>query len=892
MKNMIQRFSNIKVGIAIVLAIITILFAAVETDAQCTYGWGNIFVTSPSAGQQVTRNTTMTIRWYGDRYTIGNYGGQYQIEYSTDGQASWTVISSTIDGYALSFAWLIPANANFGTNWFMRVSEVPGPSWSCAFSNPGTSAQFTVLKGCFPPGISSQPRGATVCVGGSQTFTVASDLVGGTYEWRRNSVALATTTSSSYTVSPVTLASAGLYDVVLRDNCNPATATTTSSSVQLNVIESPVITVNLPATRVVCESANDTLRIRSTGAGRTFVWRKDGVVIPGAIDSNYVINNATGAASGVYQCTVTGTCPPPATSVACALTVALKPRVTAEPNNLDICPGTNGSLSVTATGINLTYQWFKDGVAVPNGFNPTLNFTNYGYASNGQYYAMIGSNIPNPNNCVITAQTRTVRVSGFRAPTVKDSPDTTDACVGANATLVAEFDGSGLTFTWTKNGVVIPNATSNSLTIAGIKPTDAGDYVATAMGTCNLTAASGVAKITVIAKPVLSLQPATQTLAVGDKLMLSVNASDWRTIQWNKNDKPIAGATSPTFTINKATKADAGYYNALVRNGCGGVSSSYATITVNDPTVPAPAIELSTMAIDFGEIPVGYDKSQTFGALIKNAGTAPLTVSSLSTNPSEFSVTNAPATPFSLDPGASSSVTLKAAPTNKGSVSGSLVVMSNAPLNPTSTITLTASYVLRYDNALSSDFGTVFTDTTGDKCITVTNTSAMNISIEQASVTGANSGLFTVTTTLPLAIAGGQTADICVKFAPGTVGNKAATLTLRSSSGGNSSVALAGMGELRTGVVEASEAGISAMPNPMTDRVEIRFAKATPEMNISIVGSTGRMVASFSNDAVEAGGSVRWNGLDASGAQVASGSYTMVIRYAGTSVSLALTVVR
>ena len=168
----------------------------------------------------------------------------------------------------------------------------------------------------------------------------------------------------------------------------------------------------------------------------------------------------------------------------------------------------------------------------------------------------------------------------------------------------------------------------------------------------------------------------------------------------------------------------------------------------------------------------------------------------------------------------------------------------------------------------------------------------MSITIEQVTVTGVNAGQFTVTTTLPLTIAAGQSADVCVKFAPGSVGNKTATLTLRSSNGGNSSLSLVGVGEASSGVVDAAEAGITAWPNPMTDRVEVRFAKNTPAMDVTVVSSTGRTVASFSNDGVEAGGSIRWNGRDASGAAVASGSYNMVIRYGGSAVSLPITVIR
>mgnify|MGYP002684516944 CR=1 FL=1 len=59
----------------------------------------------------------------------------------------------------------------------------------------------------------------------------------------------------------------------------------------------------------------------------------------------------------------------------------------------------------------------------------------------------------------------------------RDSPDTTDACVGSAVTLLSEFQGSGLTYQWFKNGAVIPNAGSNSLTISPVTAATAGDYL-------------------------------------------------------------------------------------------------------------------------------------------------------------------------------------------------------------------------------------------------------------------------------------------------------------------------------------------------------------------------------------------------------------------------------
>src|SRR5882724_1682169 len=66
--------------------------------------------------------------------------------------------------------------------------------------------------------------------------------------------------------------------------------------------------------------------------------------------------------------------------------------------------------------------------------------------------------------------------------------------------------------------------------------------------------------------------------------------------QWRFNANPIAGATGSSFTINNATFANAGNYDAVVTNNYGAITSAVATLTVQDTTPPvANAASLSAV---------------------------------------------------------------------------------------------------------------------------------------------------------------------------------------------------------------------------------------------------------------------------------------------------------
>lgn len=88
-----------------------------------------------------------------------------------------------------------------------------------------------------------------------------------------------------------------------------------------------------------------------------------------------------------------------------------------------------------------------------------------------------------------------------------------------------------------------------------------------------------------VSEPIVSTQPAPQTVAEGDMLTLSVaamnqNSTTALTYQWRKDGAAIAGAVSATFTKAAAAVEDSGMYDVLVINDGGGLASMAVAVTV------------------------------------------------------------------------------------------------------------------------------------------------------------------------------------------------------------------------------------------------------------------------------------------------------------------------
>jgi len=261
--------------------------------------------------------------------------------------------------------------------------------------------------------------------------------------------------------------------------------------------------------------------------------------------------------------------------------VAAPPTFTVQPGSLQSATGANVSFSALATGDGtITYQWSKDGVAIPGATTSTLTLSSVSAASAGSYRVTATNAAGSTQSNVATLTVAPPLV----APTFSVQPASQAVTAGGQVTLTALATGSGsISYQWSKDGVVIAGATNPSLTLTNVTAAAAGSYVVIATNSAGSNQ-SNVANLTVnsATAPTIVTQPLTQVVVAGARLVLTLDVTGTGpfTYQWRKGGLAIAGATAAAFTFESVQAADAGEYQVSVTNAFGTTVSSLATLGV------------------------------------------------------------------------------------------------------------------------------------------------------------------------------------------------------------------------------------------------------------------------------------------------------------------------
>lgn len=470
---------------------------------------------------------------------------------------------------------------------------------------------------------------------GTTTFTAQLSNASGSFATPTTLGSLASNGSGNQTISGLTipLVPAGTgYRIRVVSN-NPlvdGSDNGTNLTIQANNTagapsSTPVVCVNTAITSIT-HSTTGATGISNPGvsganelpAGVSATWAANTITI---------IGTPTGSGTFNYSIPLTGGCG--SVSAAGTITVNSAAAITGQPSNATLCSGGTASFSVTASGSSPTYAWRRRGagwntIGTPNAWALSAGSggffrgpsTNNGGGSGG---IDIGGNSWGIFN---NGSTATEAIRDFAGMTtgqvfqVDMDNGFVNGTVGfslrnsGNQNMVEFYFRSGQSFyeinrnggaeftglAYTPNGIrvtlTVTSPTTYSMTVQGLNGgLTFGPYTGTFINTGTVSRFRG---FSVNNGSGGNFDLFFNRLHIGPIAAPALYEDDASNYSgWSNSDNfghsplhaagPFSGVASATLTINPATSAQAGNYDVVVYNSCGGVTSSAASLTITAP---------------------------------------------------------------------------------------------------------------------------------------------------------------------------------------------------------------------------------------------------------------------------------------------------------------------
>jgi hypothetical protein len=560
----------------------------------------------------------------------------------------WFVVSAS--GNSLSYQWQVDKGTGFA-----NISNVPPYSGASSDSLLITGASTTmnnysyqcIVSGkCSPPAttatailqintaptIKTQPVTTSVCEGNNSSFVVAAKGTALTYQWQintgsgftnlTNTAHYSGTQTDSLSIQGVTSSMEGyLYKCIISGTCSPDD---TTSAAVLHIHTAPLITSE-PTTTAVCSGNNTSFTVTATGSGLSYQWQVNtgsgfsnlSNIAPysGVTTPTLTITPAGITLDGnTYRCVVSGTCVPADTSKGALLHINTSPVIASQPAAATLCTGDNTTFVVGATGSGLTYQWQAN---TGSGFSNVLNAAPYSGATSASLQ-LTGATSPMDGyayRCIVSgacpsADTSISVILHMKpVPKITIQPTHASVCDGGTTSFTVAATGAGISYQWQVNTgsgfTSLANSTpysgvnSGTLTITGASMALNGyAYQCLINYSCPLPLRSDSVTLTIFSAPLISMQPANDTVCEGNLATFNLSASgDSLKYQWQvdkgsgfsnlSNNATYFGATASTLMISGTTSQMNGYlYQCIISGICSpGVTTTAAILYIK--TLPA-----------------------------------------------------------------------------------------------------------------------------------------------------------------------------------------------------------------------------------------------------------------------------------------------------------------
>jgi alpha-tubulin suppressor-like RCC1 family protein len=352
------------------------------------------------------------------------------------------------------------------TNTLVAVSNVVAIA---AGRGANQGSPHLALIGSGPPRITVPLVSRSVARGSTTSFMVAATgLLPLSYQWRFQGQDLPGETKRVLTLSDVDISQAGAYSVIVSN----AVGVMESGIASLHVAEMLVNgLISKPADHVVDQGGIASLTVLVQGLDVGYQWLRNGITIPGAIDSILTLTNVGLGDAAEYSVLLTSSV---GTAISPSVTLQVFPlRITFRPPYLVTYAGGSADFGVNAMGTPpFSYQWMLNGSPLAGATNSSLSLKNLQLDQAGSYSVWVTNVFGSTNSSAFSLTVPPSIVSLSSGRLTNFPGDATD--------LFASAQGVGpFSYQWYFDGQTLPEATNNTVYFDALTPEQTGQYFVT-----------------------------------------------------------------------------------------------------------------------------------------------------------------------------------------------------------------------------------------------------------------------------------------------------------------------------------------------------------------------------------------------------------------------------
>jgi hypothetical protein len=445
---------------------------------------------------RVSGSSPLIYQWYKNGYPLsGSNSDTYLIPASRKSDAGYyhVIVSNPFSSIESPFASLVVYDESLPPdNDASEPPETPDDGMSDAPVSPVIGAPDDTPDevkseapasdtpfGQLAPSITKMPRHQqliegerlqlSVTVAGADSFR---------YQWFKNDQAIPGAIQASFTKTNSSILDAGRYHVLV--STAHQRLTSQPAVIQINPKPQPLRITQPPSGKTITQGDPLLLRVEVSGDGPySYQWQKNGSLIPNATHSSFYIPLTRTTDQGSYRVIVSNPLQSQSSEfVNVWITAKISPvSINTQPQSQLLSPGTSTKLTVNASGGGfITYQWRKNGEAIPQATSASLSLFNLELDDAGYYDVVVansqGSRVSQPAYVDIFNAAQAAQTVSIDQHPVSHSifpGDSFYLSVGATSE-------NSLNFQWFLNGKPIPGATSALYHVSQAETRDVGSY--------------------------------------------------------------------------------------------------------------------------------------------------------------------------------------------------------------------------------------------------------------------------------------------------------------------------------------------------------------------------------------------------------------------------------